>query len=82
MVCRIQKLVTYNQARAIFGFDGSSNIGQIAFPAINAAPSFSGVFPEIFGGNQTVPCLIPCAIDQVCFKVLPFTCSGWEGGVL
>ena len=65
MVCRIQKLVTFNQAKAIFGFDGSSNIGQIAFPAIQAAPSFSGVFPQIFNNKQDVPCFIPCAIDQV-----------------
>ena len=65
MVCRIQKLVTFNQAKAIFGFDGSSNIGQIAFPAIQAAPSFSGVFPQIFNNKQDIPCFIPCAIDQV-----------------
>lgn len=64
MVCRIQKLVTFNQAKAIFGFDGSSNIGQVAFPAIQAAPSFSGVFPQIFKGHQKIPCFIPCAIDQ------------------
>ncbi|KAK7105025.1 tryptophan--tRNA ligase, cytoplasmic-like [Littorina saxatilis] len=64
MVCRIQKLVTFNQAKAIFGFDGSSNIGQVAFPAIQAAPSFSGVFPQIFNGKEKIPCFIPCAIDQ------------------
>jgi len=63
-VVRIQKCVTYNQVKGIFGFDDSCPIGKIAFPAIQAAPSFSSSFPFIFGDNKTVPCLIPCAIDQ------------------
>ena len=40
-------------------------IGKISFPAIQAAPSFSNSFPQIFGGKKDIPCLIPCAIDQV-----------------
>jgi hypothetical protein len=32
-----------------------------------AAPSFSNSFPHIFGGRTDVPCLIPCAIDQVIY---------------
>jgi len=63
-VAKIQKCVTYNQVKGIFGFDDSCPIGKIAFPAIQAAPSFSNSFPLIFGSNKTVPCLIPCAIDQ------------------
>jgi len=63
-VVKIQKCVTYNQVKGIFGFDDSCPIGKIAFPAIQAAPSFSSSFPFIFGGDATVPCLIPCAIDQ------------------
>merc|ERR1719391_1386777 len=63
-VIRIQKCVTYNQVKGIFGFDGSSNIGKIMFPAVQAAPSFSSSFPFIFGGKKDVTCLIPCAIDQ------------------
>ena len=39
--------------------------GKIAFPAIQAAPSFSHSFPHTFGSRKDVPCLIPCAIDQV-----------------
>ena len=42
----------------------SSNCGKIAFPAIQAAPSFSNTFPHIFGDKKDVPCLIPQAIDQ------------------
>ena len=37
----------------------------MAFPAVQAAPSFSSTFPQIFGDKKDVPCLIPCAIDQV-----------------
>lgn len=63
-VVKIQKCVTYNQVKGIFGFDDSSPIGKISFPAIQAAPSFSSSFPFIFGSSKPVPCLIPCAIDQ------------------
>jgi len=61
---RIQKCVTYNQVKGIFGFGDSDVIGKISFPSIQAAPSFSSSFPFIFGGAKKVPCLIPCAIDQ------------------
>ena len=64
MMCKIQKLVTFNQVKGIFGFSDSDNIGKISFPAIQAAPSFSSAFPQIFNGKDDVPCLIPCAIDQ------------------
>lgn len=40
------------------------NVGKIHFVAIQAAPSFSNSFPQIFGTTSNVPCLIPCAIDQ------------------
>ncbi|XP_044728069.1 tryptophan--tRNA ligase, cytoplasmic [Chrysoperla carnea] len=62
-ILKIQKLVTFNQVKGIFGFGDSDVIGKIAFPAIQAAPSFSSSFPFIFG-NAKIPCLIPCAIDQ------------------
>jgi tryptophanyl-tRNA synthetase len=35
-VLRVQKAVTYNQARGIFGFAGDANIGKSAFPAVQA----------------------------------------------
>jgi len=62
-IVRIQKAVTVNQVKGIFGFTDSSNIGQVSFPAVQAAPGFSNSFPHIFG-NRNVRCLIPCAIDQ------------------
>lgn len=50
--------------KGIFGFGDSDVIGKIAFPAIQAAPALSSSFPFIFG-TKVLPCLIPCAIDQV-----------------
>eukprot|EP00210_Caulerpa_lentillifera_P006299 g6017.t1 len=61
---RIQSCVTLNQVKGIFGFVGEDNIGKVAFPSVQAAPSFPNSFPEIFGTRKDVPCLIPCAIDQ------------------
>eukprot|EP00891_Asterochloris_glomerata_P000860 jgi/Astpho2/860/fgenesh1_pm.00016_%23_27_t len=63
-IVAIQKCVTYNSARGIFGFKGESNIGQVAFPAVQAAPSFPTTFPHMFGQQRDMKCLIPCAIDQ------------------
>lgn len=64
--------------------------GKISFPAIQAAPSFSNSFPQIFRDRTDVQCLIPCAIDQVrrqsrgsvsldvSRSLHPL--QGWEGG--
>jgi tryptophanyl-tRNA synthetase len=62
---QIQKCVTFNQARGIFGFQDTDCIGKISFPSVQAATSFSASFPEVFKGRKDIPCLIPCAIDQV-----------------
>lgn len=65
-IVRIWKAVTNNSVNNIFGFDGSSNIGKIAFPAIQAAPSFPSSFPVVLNAarDSSLACLIPCAIDQ------------------
>lgn len=65
-IVRIWKAVTTNTVNGIFGFDGSSNIGKIAFPAIQAAPSFASSFPVVLDATRESKdcCLIPCAIDQ------------------
>ncbi|KAI8627635.1 hypothetical protein F5Y19DRAFT_160511 [Xylariaceae sp. FL1651] len=67
-VTRFSKLVTYNVAKAVFGFNESSNIGKIHFASIQGSTSFATSFPHIFGDNEKqtakIPCLIPCAIDQ------------------
>lgn len=63
-ILRVQKCVTMNQAKGIFGFTDGDNIGKMAFPAVQAVPSFSNTFPHIFGDRKDILCLIPCAIDQ------------------
>ena len=65
-IVRIWKAVTTNTVSGIFGFDGSANIGKVAFPAIQAAPSFASSFPTVLNAdrNSDHMCLIPCAIDQ------------------
>ena len=63
-ILEIEKRVTYNQVRGIFGFDGSTSIGRVAFPAVQAAPSFSRAFHIPLKGAKNMRCLIPCAIDQ------------------
>ncbi|XP_005308891.2 tryptophan--tRNA ligase, cytoplasmic isoform X1 [Chrysemys picta bellii] len=63
-VVKVQKHVTFNQVKGIFGFTDSDCIGKISFPAIQAAPSFSSSFPQIFKDKKDIQCLIPCAIDQ------------------
>ncbi|NXP35790.1 SYWC protein, partial [Leiothrix lutea] len=63
-IVKVQKHVFFNQVKGIFGFTDSDCIGKISFPAIQAAPSFSSSFPQIFNGKENIQCLIPCAIDQ------------------
>jgi len=61
-ILKIWKSCTTNTVQSLFGFTGTSNIGQVAFPAIQAAPSFSTSFPLVL--DPEMACLIPCAIDQ------------------
>ena len=65
-IVRIWKAVTTNAVSNIFGFDGSANIGKVAFPAVQAAPSFASSFPIVLEADRNSDhcCLIPCAIDQ------------------
>jgi tryptophanyl-tRNA synthetase len=69
-----EKLVTNNQVRGAFGFHGSTNIGSNAFAAKQCVAAFASSYPFIWGNDTktyhrskqlaTIPCLIPCAIDQ------------------
>ncbi|KAG5513405.1 hypothetical protein PMAC_001469 [Pneumocystis sp. 'macacae'] len=63
-VVRISKYITYNKCKATFGFKKDDSIGKYHFVSIQAAPSFSNSFPQIFGNATDIPCLIPMAIDQ------------------
>ncbi len=57
---KIAKRTTFSTAKAVFGFDNSTNIGMVFWPAMQAAPCF---LPSILKGKK-VPVLIPAAIDQ------------------
>lgn len=63
-ILKIQRSISYNQAKAIFGFDSKDPIGKISFPATQIAPCFSESFKHIFGEKENGPVLIPYAIDQ------------------
>ncbi|KAI9476515.1 MAG: hypothetical protein EXX96DRAFT_577427 [Benjaminiella poitrasii] len=63
-VVRISRCITLSQSKATFGFNDSDNVGKAHFVSVQAAPSFSNSFPQIFGEKKDIPCLIPCAIDQ------------------
>jgi tryptophanyl-tRNA synthetase len=57
---KVAKRVTYSTAKAVFGFQDSTNLGWIFWPAIQAVPCF--IHAKLTGEN--VPVLIPAAIDQ------------------
>lgn len=56
----VSKRITFSTAKAVFGFDGESNIGRIFFTSLEAAPAF---LPSVEAGKE-VPVLIPAGIDQ------------------
>ena len=57
---KVAKHTTFSTAKAVFGFDNSTNIGMSFFPAMQAAPCF---LPSVLK-KKNVPVLIPAAIDQ------------------
>ncbi len=63
-IVQLQRCVSMNQVRGIFGFTMDDYIGKISFPAVQAAPAFPTSFPHIFRNRKDIRCLIPCAIDQ------------------
>ncbi|HTY89822.1 MAG TPA: tryptophan--tRNA ligase [Methanocella sp.] len=56
----VAKRVTFSTAKAVFGYDNSSNIGMIFFTSMQSAPAF---LPSVHAGKN-IPVLIPHAIDQ------------------
>jgi tryptophanyl-tRNA synthetase len=57
---KVAKRTTFSTAKAVFGFNNSTNIGLTFFTSIQSAPAFV----ESERQGKQVPCLIPCAIDQ------------------
>jgi len=56
----VAKRITYSTAKATFGFQDSTNLGWVFWPAVQAVPCF--IHKKVTGEN--VPALIPAAIDQ------------------
>jgi tryptophanyl-tRNA synthetase len=57
---KVAKKINLSTAKAVFGFDNTTNIGSIFYTSMQAAPAF---LPSELAGKN-VPCLIPCGIDQ------------------
>jgi tryptophanyl-tRNA synthetase len=57
---RVAKHITFSTAKAVFGFENESNIGQIFFTSMQAVPAFL----ESVKRKKNVPCLIPLGVDQ------------------
>src|SRR3989338_8189229 len=57
---QVSKRTTFSTAKAVFGFDNSTNIGTTFWPALQAAPCFLPSYLK----KMNVPVLIHAAIDQ------------------
>lgn len=57
---KIAKHTTFSTAKAVFGFDNSTNIGLSFYPAMQASPCFLPTYLK----KMNVPVLIPAGIDQ------------------
>ena len=62
-IARIMKEVSGNMIHGIYGLDLANNIGELAWPCMQAAPVYSSSFPSVFPDKE-VQCLVPMAIDQ------------------
>ena len=57
---KVAKKINLSTAKAVFGFDNTTNIGSLFYTAMQAVPAF--LASEL--ASRNVPCLIPCGIDQ------------------
>jgi len=57
---KVAKKINLSTAKAVFGFDNTTNIGSLFYTSMQSVPAFMP--SEIAGRN--IPCLIPCGIDQ------------------
>ncbi len=60
LAVRVAQKVTYSTVKAVFGFKPSTNIGLVFYTALQSVPCFYPSWAE----GRSVPCLIPCGIDQ------------------
>ena len=60
LAIRVARKIPYSTVKAVFGFEPSTNIGLVFYTALQTVPCFWPSWAE----GRTVPCLIPCGIDQ------------------
>jgi tryptophanyl-tRNA synthetase len=60
LAIRVARKITYSSVKAVFGLEPSANIGWIFYTALQTVPAFWPSWAE----GRSVPCLIPCGIDQ------------------
>jgi len=57
---KFAKKITLSTVKAAFGFNDSSNIGQVFYTSMQAVPA---IIPSVLK-RKNIPCLIPLAVDQ------------------
>ncbi len=60
LAIRVARKIPYSTVKAVFGFDPSTNIGLVFYTALQTVPCFWPSWAE----GRSVPCLIPCGVDQ------------------
>ncbi|HEV2166823.1 MAG TPA: tryptophan--tRNA ligase [Thermoplasmata archaeon] len=60
LAVEVAKRINFSTVKAVFGFRPSTNIGLIFYTALQTVPCF---YPS-WASGRSVPCLIPCGIDQ------------------
>jgi tryptophanyl-tRNA synthetase len=60
LAIRVARRINFSNVKAVFGFEPSTNIGLVFYTALQSVPAFWPSWAE----NRSVPCLIPCGIDQ------------------
>ncbi len=60
LAVRVARKIPYSSVKAVFGLQPSANIGWVFFTALQTVPAFWPSWAE----GRSVPCLIPCGVDQ------------------
>ncbi len=60
LAIRVARKIPYSTVKAVFGFEPATNIGLVFYTALQTVPCFWPSWAE----GTSIPCLIPCGIDQ------------------
>jgi tryptophanyl-tRNA synthetase len=60
LAVEVARRINFSTVKATFGFTPSTNVGLLFYTALQSAPCF---YPSWTSG-RSLPCLIPCGIDQ------------------